>query len=414
MKSAADAGPRADRLARHQASQHHRHQRVHEGVGRSTRRGGVLEQKDVGAEPRQAAEDDQVGERDPGARARRRRGGSGPTRPRASAASARIGLAVSICSEVASAASPGSGRRRDQSEPTAQERQATRSPMRPAISAAPAARAPPAGRRAADQRRDAEKAERDPDQRRRMRRPRPAREPGQQRHPERHGGDDERRLARGDPLLGPADEAVAARRARARRPARPRPSFAARGAARRAGAGRGRGRRRRHRSGAHPPRTAARSSRRSGSPGRSSPRRDRAWRRPAAAPRATVSLAARRRGGQSSRRRRHGEGCVWERSRSLAAAAAPGRPPPLRRRCAASAAGLVVGRRLRQLGLVALDEAGVVVAADERRVAHHAPVKGQVRLDAADVVLAERAPHAIDRRARRVSAQAQSLEIIGS
>src|SRR5580704_12998495 len=61
--------------------------------------------------------------------------------------------------------------------------------------------------------------------------------------------------------------------------------------------------------------------------------------------------------------------------------------------------GVELGRlgAWRELGGVAADEAGVVVAGDERRVAQATPVERQVRLDAAHLILVERAPHPRDR-----------------
>ena len=73
---------------------------------------------------------------------------------------------------------------------------------------------------------------------------------------------------------------------------------------------------------------------------------------------------------------------------------------------ASSAVGIVgVGRH--QLRHVALDETGVVLAGGESRVAHDLAMKAEVRLDPAHVILAERAPHAIDRRRPRVRPGAQ-------
>ena len=155
-----------------------------------------------------------------------------------------------------------------------------------------------------------------------MRRLRPAREPGEQRHPEGNRRHDERRLAGGDPLLGPADETVAApEQERAHQRGR---TPVSRGGAWRAAqaqeevdaaAGDAEAERgpheRRHARHGNPDRQVGRAPDEVERGEGQQERPARRWR------------CRGRRGGQSSRRRRQGEGCVWERSRSLAAV-----PPP--------------------------------------------------------------------------------------
>ena len=73
--------------------------------------------------------------------------------------------------------------------------------------------------------------------------------------------------------------------------------------------------------------------------------------------------------------------------------------------------GLVGARR--ELGGVAADEAGVVVARDERRVAEAAAVEREVRLDAAHLYSSSARRMRATARARS-SPHTTSLEIIGS